>query len=337
MEEIIQPIALTWTSKNRIDEIRHNGVKQVNFTPDAIDIFSKFTIFNENNIVINDDLRGFKRLIEQPGFVLRQVNGLKKKLKECQGLYCRHLVRFPDIFSDFNNLRNVFRKIHKDAGLSKTFVFVGRLENYEIVDNYIDTLHEDFVLVLDIGMKFSQFSKLLNKYISICKEVVLLYRNWDENKETTRLAINLANANPEKMHMAFVPVDINSFGDGEIFSNVLICNGFKSVSIVDSEFKAYIKRKKTSKPKTISEKLSFSKWINEHFMEYETAHNPSCNCFGKQDAISMCKKCGIAKAITHHNFEVLSNAYLTAKSNPEERKKLLELESVRALINSLKL
>lgn len=336
-KKFVQPIALSWTYRNRLVDASTIAIRSKHFSPDSIDIGKTFSNFLENKQVIKDDEKSFMRLIEKPKFKKRVWIDLGKKAQLCIGLNCRFLVRFPETFPDYNLLRDTFKEIQENAGIEKNYVFIGINETFVVIDNYLKSLNEDYVLVLDMAMEYETFRQLMKKYIGKC-EIVLLYRNWKKYKKNFKLAITTSNQYPDKLHMAFVPIDMNSYGDKQIFSTVLIASGFNSVSLIDTEFKPYIKIKRGNKPKNMREKLDFAVWVDEILMEYENRHNNACSCCDNQDIGELARRIGIngVKVLaTHHALEVLSKEYIKAKTNSTARNNLLKLDSVTSMLATL--
>ena len=73
-------------------------------------------------------------------------------------------------------------------------------------------------------------------------------------------------------------------------------------------------------------------------MSYDEKHNPNCLCFGGSNtAEKVMKDCGIKEAVTHHDLEVLSKTYSKAKQSQEFKETLLNLETIKPILVSLKL
>ena len=333
-----EPISLTKNFRNRFNKTKKAGLTNKNFIADSFDFTRTFSSFRKNNKQIFDEVKGFMRLIENPRFASRQSKDLKKELQYFNGNF-RYLIRFPDKFPDYNALRNVFNVIQEKAGMTLMFVSAGKKETFEAVDNYLDTLEKKFVLVLDMVMNPRDLQKLIDKYINVCEEIVLLYRNWDDNKRNFDYVIKTATANKEKLHMAFVPVDLTSFGDGKLFATALICSDFKSVSLIDSEFPRYIfkhiKNRKTER--TQKELIETSRGVNAELMCLDSKHRDNCTCFGNNLSVEeTTNKCGVKETITFHNVEDLSKVYKEIKADDKVKKKVFELDSIKSLLNSLK-
>lgn len=336
-------ISSTQTYFNRLKELRDGDVLAKNFKPTKIDIPKSFGSFQNNNEVVRDEEQdSCERLLTQPKYVQRQITDLKKKGKEfaLANLEPRYLVRLPSGMPKLNEVRDVISDIQIEAGVNKTiFVPVSASDTYEYVDKYLENRdkNEDIVLVVDMALENEDLQRIINKYATVHDEVVLLYRNWNEYRTNHSFVLAKALEMPSKFHMAFVPIDFNDYGDGEIFSTLLMCYGFKSVSLIDTPFKGFIKPKKNSAPKSFSEKMNFSKWIDERDMTYVKTHRQECSCCEDKDVRTLSKKFGINKVITHHNLEVLSQEYSKIKKSREHRNKVLKLDSLMALSNSLKL
>jgi hypothetical protein len=336
----MQNIALTSLYKDRIETIKKSGIKNKKFNPDSIDITKTFTFFQKDNKRFTDENLGFMRLLENPSFVKSQENWLRKKLKENLNLQNRFLIRFPDEFSDYDKLRDIFLEIQEKAGMKRFYVFFGISESETSIFKYVKNLDKEkkYTLVLDMSMKFEVLKPIVEKYIDSF-EIIFLYRNWNEFKENFAFVIRQAQKNQDVLHMAFVPVDINAYGNKNIFSTALICNGFKSISLVDTEFKKFFfKWKNPRRVKSHQEKADETRWVNEKVMSYDDKHNPNCFCFGKdKTAKQVMKDCGIKEAVTYHDLEVLSEVYSKAKVNQKFKEELLNLESIKSILVSLKL
>ena len=165
-----------------------------------------------------------------------------------------------------------------------------------------------------------------------------MYRDWRKNIDNFTYVIRQVEKSQNLFHMAFVPVDLNIYGNKEIFSTILICKGFNSISLVDTEFKAYFSRwKKPRKVKTKEQKINESRWVNDDLMVYQEKHKTGCLCFGKSNAKNLLKQQDIKSVITYHNLEVLSKTYLQAKTDTKIKEKLLSLETIKPILVSLKL
>lgn len=339
----METISLTKIQHGRLQKVKKLGVKNKNFNPDSIDLtMNSFESVMENGKQISDAVKGFSRLIEQPKFVQRQIRWLKDQLNKYSNLNCRYLIRLPDNFQEYNELRTTFIKIQKDADTPKTYVFTGQQETFEAVTEYLDKLPntEKFILVLDMGMDEEDLSKLIDKYVNICEEICFLYRDWNKHKIQFKLVLSKAEVNPNKFHMAFVPINLNSPAKIPLYPTALICSGFKSISIVDAEWPGYILKniKRDGQPTPFKKKLSYGKWVNGNLMVYDKEHPDTCNCLNEvQDAYNFIRKCGIKEVLTFHYLETLSHQYKLIKSDEEKRKQVLELEPIRNLLNSLDL
>jgi hypothetical protein len=332
-----ESISLTLTFQNRLKKANDAGIQNKHFIPDTFDFIRNFASYSKNNERIFDPVKGFSR-IDNKRFAFKQINDLRNLIKKF-GVNVRYLQRYPDNYHDYNSLRNSFNSIQNQAGAKRLFISAGKQETYESVDNYLDTIEEEFVLVLDIAMISREFQRLLEKYVGICEEVVLLYRNWDEFKANIELSIAVAKANPDKIHMAFVPLDLTAIGTGKLFGTALICSGFKSVSFVDTEFPAYIRKhlKSNKKERSLQEQIEFSRWVNHEMMSYDKRHLSYCNCYGSRLSVEEAiNKCGLKEAITFHNLEVLSMVYKEIKKDEGFKKKILALENMKSLLSSLK-
>ncbi len=337
----MEPISLTKTQHGRLLEIENFGIKNKEFIPDSIDLtMNSFDSIVENRKQVSDAIKGFSRFIEQPKFVERQIKWLEDKLKKHSKLNCRYLIELPDDFEEYDQLRTIFIKIQKKAGLPKTYVFTGRQETFEAVTNYLDKLSntEKFILVLDMGMDEEDLSKLIDKYVDVCEEICFIHKDWNKNKTKFKLVLSKAEVNPNKLHMAFVPVNLNSPVKIPLYPTALICSGFKSVSIVDAECPGYILKniQRNGPPTPFKKKLSYSKWVNGNLMIYDKEHPELCNCLAEiQDLLKFIKKCGIANVLTYHYLETLTPQYKLIQTDEEKRKQVLELEPIRKLLKSL--
>jgi len=337
----MKTIALTCLYKNRLDKLNENGIKKRNFNPDSIDITKTFISFQKDNKMIFDEVQGFMRLIENPSFLNKQKNWLKNKIQENKNLNHRFLIRFPEKFTDFNKLRNIFIDIQEKAGMKKIFLFFSVSENYGSIKEYLKNLDKskDYVLVLDMAMEFEVLKPLLENNIGNSDELVLLYREWTDYKDNFSFVIRQAQKSPEILHMAFTPLDLNIYGNKDIFATALICNGFKSVSFIDTEFKKFfVKWKNPRRVKTHKQKVDETRWVNEEMMSYDKKHNQNCLCFGTENnAEKVMRDYGIKEAVTYHNLEVLSKTYTKAKQNQKFKEELLNLENIKPILVSLKL
>ena len=206
----MKQIALTSLYKDRIENVKKSGIKNKKFSPDSIDITKTFSSFQKDNKRFTNEILGFMRLLENPSFVKSQENWLRRKLKETPDLENRFLVRFPDEFSDYDSLRDVFLEIQEKAGMERFYVFFGISESEISISKYIKNLDKKkHTLVFDMSMKFEVLKPIVEKYIDSF-EIIFLYRNWDEFKENFSFVIRQAQKNPDVLHMAFVPVDINA-------------------------------------------------------------------------------------------------------------------------------
>ena len=240
----MKQISLTTPYKNRLGVLKTNGINSKKFNPDSIDLTKTFNSFQEDKKKIFDEKKGFTRIIKNPAIKKQLENWLIKKLNENISLNVRFLVGLPVNFSDYDGLRDTFLEIQENAGMKKLYVFFGISEDEKSINNYVKKLNKEkkYILVFDMAMEFEVLKPILEKYIEAYSEIDFLYRNWDENKENFNFVIRTAQKNPEKLHMAFVPVDLNDYGDSDVFSTILICNGFKSVSLVDTEFKRFFSK-----------------------------------------------------------------------------------------------
>ncbi len=336
---MVEAITLTNQFKNRLNNLLEVGIKSKNFNPDSIDIRKSFSVFQKDKQVIADEIKGFMRLIEQPKFKQRQIDDLKNHIKENLGLVLRYLVTFPKEFPDYNKLREVFLEIQEKAGMKKLYLFFGKSESFETIKSYIDKLDsKEYVLVLEMDTEYRVLYPILKESLNKFNEVIFVYRDWRENLDNFTYVIRQAEKNQNLFHMAFVPVDLNIYGNKEIFSTILICKGFKSISLVDTEFKAYfIRWKNPRKVKTREQKINESRWINDNSMSYQEKHKIGCLCFGKDNAKNLLKQQDIKSVITYHNLEVLSKTYLQAKTDIKVKERLLNLDAIKPILVSLKI
>ena len=338
---MVETIALTNKFKNRLINLLKVGVKNKIFIPRSIDVRKSFSVFQKNKQVIADEIKGFMRLIEQLSFRQRQIDDLKDHVKENQNLNIRYLVTFPKEFPDYNKLREIFLEIQEKAGMKKLYLFFGKSESFNIIKSYIDNLDKskEYILVLEMDFEYRVLYPLLEGDIkNRFSEIVFIYRDWRENKDNFTYVIRQAEKNQDLFHMAFVPIDLNIYGNKDIFSTILICKGFKSVSLVDTEFKKYfIKWKKPSVVKTRKQKINESRWVNDDIMSYENQHKKGCLCFGKDNLKGLLKKQDIKSIITYHDLEVLSKTYSKAKTDLKVKDSLLSLDTIKPILVSLKL
>lgn len=329
----MHPISLTWKNKNRLDKLALQGVVGENFSPDSVDLIDDFSNFQENNVRVIDACRGFNRLLNQPKLVESLVKRLQQKTKASGSIYCRHVVSLPDDFDNYDSLRDVFIEAHAQSGIGRQYVFTNRSETFEAIDAYMRKVPKEAVLVLDAGMNSEALHQLLNKYIAICEEVVLIYREPSSSVDY-RFLLAFAKSNPPKLHMALVPLDVNSFGRKRLFSTLLICNNFKSVSFTDNKV-GFIPQRRDAQPKSFEEKIRNARWVDVDSMSYQKTHRETCACLGDNDLEELCQECGVSAVVTYHNLNALSISYKKIQENSQEKEKILALDSMQSLLNSL--
>lgn len=329
-------ISLTSIYKKRLKEINDIGIKNKNFKANSFDFTRTFSKITKDKKSFYNEIDGYNRLLEDKNFVSRLIKDLKSKVNGFKGNF-RYLPEILDKFPENNKLRDVFISIQKNSGIKDSFIPVSKKETFEVVDDYLDGIEGEFILVLDMEMKFKDLSRLLNKYLVQCKEIVLRYKCWSENKENFNFVLAKSKNNPEKLHMSFIPINIYpNKKDNDLISTLLICSNFKSVSFVDSEFPKYlyphIKNKKSNK--TPLEKLKSSQWVNSDLMCFSIEPEKEDNLF-KIPLTKLIRKVDFKSIITFYNLEKLSKEYLEIKKDINKRNEILNLESMQSLIKSL--
>jgi hypothetical protein len=321
-----EPISLTLKWKKRLDKV-NNGLYSQGSNPnfDSID-FTKscnFTKLSQNN----------------NSYIQRQVTWLKERMQENEGLNCRFLLKLPDGLTNNNQLRDIFLRVQTESRMPILYIFCSSDENEEIISNYIDNLDNGFryCLVLPISMEGDVLSNLTEKYLDKNNfEVIHFYEDWIENIDNFNYIIRLAERIPERLHMAFVPVDINKYGNGKIFSTILIAKGFKSVSLTDPEFKNYFSPFVGRRIKTTVQKVNDGRWTSRDGVCYETLHPIYCNCLGiEADINRLAEQFGVNEIITFHGIKTLLEKYQLIKINPSEKQEILQTQQARVILTTL--
>jgi len=328
-------ISLTSLYRRRLQELKDVGITPKTFKANNFDFKRTFADFTKDGNLIHDEVLGFRRLIDNERLVNRQVKDLKAKSNGSEGTF-RYIVPLPQNSPDCNALRNILVSIQKESKMKDTFIQTSKTETFEAIDDYLNTMEGKFNLVLDMEMKYRDFSRLVDKYIKKCNEIVLLYKDWTKNKRNVNFIITKALEYPEKLHMAFIPINLYARG-GDLISTLLICSGFKSVSFEDSEFPRYmLKHIKKGNEKTPIEKLSNCQWCNPNLMCFEKGHKKDCMCLS-ESTTKLLKKVKFQNIVTFHNLEVLYASYLDIKRKPQFKEKVLNLESMQSLKKNLRL
>lgn len=335
-QNTIFPIALTLQSKKRISNLLNFNLSQKLFDYNAIDITKDYNSKNSRS------RSGFLRLIsEDDDFISRQIIWLANKLQENVGKTCRFLLTLPNDVDDVNAIRNAFLNIQIQAGMTKIYIFCSPSENAESIQAYMSQLDDtlEYVLTLPISMKLRTLQSLLTNSLENNQEVVLIYEDSRDSKELFEnlgYVLNVAGNNPEKLHMAFVPLDVNKYGDKDVLSSILISKGFKSVSLVDTKFKNFFSRWVNRRIKSTVEKIRESLWVNPIGVGYDEQHRDSCLCGIENNRIeNIASIIGVKSLVTFHDLESLFRKYSSLKSNPAEREELLRTQEARVILTKL--
>ncbi len=330
MENII---SLTPKFMNRLNRIEKKGIKSIHFSPTNIDwIRNSFSISQNNNHVSQDSFRGLMRLINDPSFVAKQKSLLERRSKEYGDLKLRFLVKVPKKFPMCDELRDSLKEIQSEVGLDKIYLPVGKSESFESISQYVSKLKSSYVLVLDLGMSPLTFSSILNNFLNKTKEIVIIYNDWKRNMENFTLLIESLEAGMgNKFHVAGIPLDITHFGKSEPIAPFLICSGIKSISLDDTPIPGYMFKHidRSKPPKTKSEKIEQSVWVDSLGMGYSSKHPENCNCINDNTITKLMDDLAIKEVLTYHNLEWFSKIFSRIRGNPTERKKMLELEPLR--------
>ena len=327
----MKSISTTKKIENRLKELRKE-IKHRYFKADAIDIIKDFNKFQEKDKVYYEG--GYSRIIDSDKFFQSQVKKLKIELDNSNFKENRIITEIPDNFNNKDKLRTAIIDIQYQAGANKLFIPVSRKETADKIKDFISNLkyEKEIILVLDMSMEYEELYPLLNWSITKHSEVVLLYRDWYENKTNFSLAIRLSEKFPNKLHMALVPCSINKKGIISMIGSVLIAKEFKSVSFTEPTIPTYVfVNMKNKKPKTEKEELDYVVWANENTMTYDDKHRDNC-CISNEEMKKIIHKYGVKTGVTYHNLEVLSKKYEEIKQKEEIKNKVLELESIKEIL-----
>ena len=325
-----EQIALTLQWKKRLDEINNLGIENRNLKSDSIDITRNY------------DAESFEKLVSDEGFLQKQITWLSNRVAENQDLNCRFLLKLPNGLDNNNELRDLFLSMQDNSGIETPYVFCSSDENEDSILDYINNLNSEVkpILVLPMSIDGDVLSNLIQKSLDEEKfEIIFFYDNWEENIDNFNYVVRLAERIPDKFHIAFVPVDVNKYGDGYVLSTILIAKGFRSLSLTDTPFKRFFNRWVGNRQKSIQDKINESRWIkNTNITAYEEIHPSNCGCFGINPNINhLAEQLGIKPLVIFHNLEVLSESYRKIKQLPEEKEKALETQEAKIILTTLNL
>lgn len=325
-----EQIALTLQWKKRLDEVNNLGIENKKLKSDSIDITRNY------------NAESFEKLISDEQFLQKQTTWLSNRVAENQDLNCRFLLRLPDGLNNNDELRDLFLNMQDNSGIEIPYVFCSSDENENSVLDYINNLNTEIkpVLVLPVSMDGDVLSNLIQKSLDEERfDIIFFYENWEENVDNFNYIIRLAERVPEKFHIAFVPVDVNQYGDGYVLSTILIAKGFRSLSLIDTPFKKFFNRWVGNRQKSIQDRINESRWIkNSNITAYEQIHPANCRCLGINPNINLlAEQLGIKPLVTFHNLEVLSESYRKIKQLPEEKERALETQEARIILTALNL
>jgi len=170
------------------------------------------------------------------------------------------------------------------------------------------------------------------------KEFVFIYEDWHKNQDAFNYVINLAQLMPNELHMAFVHVDVNSYGNGDLMPSILMAMNFESVSLIDTAFKRFFSRWVGAKRKTISQRIAESKWCDISAVTYKDLHDTECICqLTDLDINTIAQQLGVKPAVVHHDLIILNNKYLRLKKSNVEKTQLLDTREAKLILTELKL
>jgi len=323
-----EEIALTLQWKKRLDEVNNLGIENKKLKSDSIDITRNYNV------------ESFEKLVSDERFLQKQTTWLSNRVAENQDLNCRFLLKLPDGLENNDELRDLFLSMQDNSGIETPYVFCSSDEN-SILD-YINNLDTQIkpMLVLPVSIDGDVLSNLIQKSLDEEKfDIIFFYENWEENIDNFNYIIRLAEKVPEKFHIAFVPVDVNKYGDGYVLSTILIAKGFRSLSLTDTPFKRFFNRWVGNRQKCIQDKINESRWIkNNNITAYEETHPLNCRCLGINPNINhLAEQLGIKPLVTFHNLEILSESYRKIKELQEEKEKALETQEAKIILTTLNL
>lgn len=336
----MKTIATTEAIERRIGDLRERGVAADRAT--TIDLHWDYSTLTRNRQTSWNPRAGYRRLIRDGNFVLRQSRRLQRARAQHSYERYRCLTTFPEGFDDYSALREAWVNVQVGANQTEPYLIVQKDENPTDARTDITALARRFNqinLVIDMNAPLESLRALIRWALLQEKvdEIVLLNADFVGNEDKFALATALATENPNKFHLYGAYWCISRYDEMPLLATLLLCYGFKSVSFQKAKIPAYMFQHIRGRPQRSHERqLDDSVWVDDENMVYLRQHPQQCECFGKGRSLPpLLRSAGVEPCIYHHNLTSLSARYDLILTVEKELQRVLELEVFEPLVTQL--